>query len=108
MLRTPEKLTEILYLAENLKKIPDTVGFQTAGERALPSIAGDFCCLLILKDEFPNVDMDKVIMMCIFSYDLGEAFYETLSFRHFIRRAVDEEIEKHKLCEWLNTSTAPL
>lgn len=45
---TPEKLTEILYLAENLKKIPDTVGFQTAGERALPSIAGDCRCLLIL------------------------------------------------------------
>ena len=102
---TPEKLTEILYLAENLKK-NTRHSWLSNGRRE--SVAEHSWRLSLfayfVKDEFPNVDMDKVIMMCIF-HDLGEAF--TGDIPSFYKTNNDEEIEKHKLCEWLNTLPQP-
>lgn len=98
---TPEKLTEILYLAENLKK-NTRHSWLSNGRRE--SVAEHSWRLSLfayfVKDEYPDVDMDKVIKMCIF-HDLGEAF--TGDIPSFYKTSNDEEIEKHKLCEWLNT-----
>ena len=97
---TPEKLTEILYLAENLKK-NTRHSWLSNGRRE--SVAEHSWRLSLfayfVKDEFPNVDMDKVIMMCIF-HDLGEAF--TGDIPSFYKTNNDEEIEKHKLFNTLS------
>ena len=102
---TPEKLTEILYLAENLKK-NTRHSWLSNGRRE--SVAEHSWRLSLfayfVKDEYPDVDMDKVIKMCIF-HDLGEAF--TGDIPSFYKTNNDEEIEKHKLCEWLNTLPQP-
>ena len=44
-----------------------------------------------MKDEFPEVDMDKVIKMCII-HDLGEAF--TGDIPTFEKTSVNEKVEK--------------
>ena len=43
-----------------------------------------------MRDEFPDVDMDKVIRMCII-HDLGECF--TGDIPTFDKKQVDEDIE---------------
>lgn len=102
---TPEKLTEILYLAENLKK-NTRHSWLSNGRRE--SVAEHSWRLSLfayfVKDEYPDVDMDKVIKMCIF-HDLGEAF--TGDIPSFYKTNNDEEVEKHKLSEWVNTLPQP-
>lgn len=54
----------------------------------------------LMKDEFPEADMDKVIRMCII-HDLGEAF--TGDIPAFDKTAADEAKEEKLLYEWVNT-----
>lgn len=101
----PEKLTEILYLAENLKK-NTRHSWLSNGRRE--SVAEHSWRLSLfayfVKDEFPNTDMDKVMRMCIF-HDLGEAF--TGDIPSFYKTNNDEEIEKYRLNEWVNSLPQP-
>lgn len=53
-----------------------------------------------IKDEFPEVDMDKVIKMCII-HDLGEAF--TGDIPTFDKTEKNEQIEEKLLYAWVNT-----
>ena len=53
-----------------------------------------------IKDEFPEVDMDKVIKMCII-HDLGEAF--TGDIPAFDKTEGNEQTEKEMLYNWVNT-----
>ena len=53
-----------------------------------------------MKDEFPEVDMDKVVRMCII-HDLGECF--TGDIPTFDKTAVDEENEETLLYSWVRT-----
>lgn len=53
-----------------------------------------------LKDEFPEVDMDKVVRMCII-HDLGECF--TGDIPTFDKTAVHEENEETLLYSWVRT-----
>ncbi len=53
-----------------------------------------------IKDEFPGVDMDKVIRMCII-HDLGEAF--TGDIPTFDKTSADEKTEEKLLYEWIKT-----
>ena len=73
---TPEELLEILHRA-NMLKI-NTRHNWTIGERK-ESVADHswrialMAMLISKEDEFKNVDMNKVIRMCLI-HDLGEAF----------------------------------
>lgn len=58
----------------------------------------------LLRDEFPDVDMDKVIRMCII-HDLGEAF--TGDIPTFDKTAADEETEERLLYAWVRTLPEP-
>ena len=51
-----------------------------------------------IKDEFPEVDMDKVIKMCII-HDLGEAF--TGDIPAFEKTAANEQKEEELLYNWV-------
>ena len=53
-----------------------------------------------IKDEFPEVDMDKVIKMCII-HDLGEAF--TGDIPTFDKTTSNEQMEEELLYSWVNT-----
>ena len=53
-----------------------------------------------MKDEFPDVDMDKVIKMCII-HDLGEAF--TGDVPTFLKTEANEQTEEALLNSWLDT-----
>ena len=54
----------------------------------------------LIKDEFPDADMDKVIKMCII-HDLGEAF--TGDIPTFDKTKENEVTEKTLLTQWLNS-----
>ena len=53
-----------------------------------------------MKDEFPEVDMDKVIRMCII-HDLGECFTGVVP--TFDKTKVHEENEEKLLYSWVRT-----
>lgn len=53
-----------------------------------------------IKDEFPDVDMDKVIRMCII-HDLGEAF--TGDIPTFEKTNANEKTEETLLSDWVST-----
>ena len=53
-----------------------------------------------MKDEFPDVDMDKVIKMCII-HDLGEAF--TGDIPTFEKTEANEQTEEKLLYSWVKT-----
>ena len=95
------KLIDTLILTEKLK---DTMRhcYTTNGRRE--SVA-EHCWMASLmayfmKDEFPEVDMDKVIRM-ILIHDLGECF--TGDIPVFNKTAKDEEKEKEALYQWVRT-----
>jgi len=94
------KFIEIMAVAENLKN--NTRHSWTSSNRH-ESVAEHSWRLSLMayfvKDEFPQVDINKVILMCIF-HDLGEAvtgdipvFYKTESHEIVEDRAVQQLLE---------------
>lgn len=97
----PRDLLDILTVAERLKDA--TRHCYTSGGRH-ESVA-EHCWMMtlmafLMKEEFPNVDMDKVIRMCII-HDLGEAF--TGDIPVFNKTAADEEREEAMLYNWVRS-----
>lgn len=95
----PRELLDILTVAERLKNV--TRHCYTSGGRH-ESVA-EHCwmaCLMafMMKEEFPEVDMDKVIHMLIV-HDLGEAF--TGDIPVFDKTEADEAREEVLLREWV-------
>lgn len=59
---------------------------------------------LLVRDEFPELDMEKVIRMCLI-HDLGEAF--TGDIPSFEKTEEDEEKEEKELLAWIGSFPAP-
>lgn len=55
---------------------------------------------MLLEDEFSDIDINKVIKMCII-HDLGEAF--TGDIATFNKTNADESKEEHLFYQWVNT-----
>ena len=66
------------------------------------SIAG--VCAWLLRDKFPQLDMDKVLYMCLI-HDLGEAF--TGDIPSFEKTAADSLNEDKTLFNWVSTLPEP-
>jgi len=97
----PRELLNIMALAERLKDT--TRHCYTSGGRH-ESVA-EHCWMMtlmafLMKEEFPEADMDKVIRMCII-HDLGEAF--TGDIPSFHKTAADEEKEETLLYDWVRS-----
>ena len=97
----PRELLNILTVAERLKDA--TRHCYTSGGRH-ESVA-EHCWMMtlmafMLKEEFPEADMDKVIRMCII-HDLGEAF--TGDIPVFNKTAADEVKEETLLYGWVRS-----
>ena len=59
----------------------------------------------LLRDEFPEADMDKVIRMCLI-HDLGEAF--TGDIPVFRKTQADEDREEALLGQWVDSLPEPV
>ena len=101
---TPRELLDILTVAERLKDA--TRHCYTSGGRH-ESVA-EHCWMMtlmafLMKEQFPEADMDKVIRMCII-HDLGEAFTGDIPVFH--KTAADEEKEEALLSDWVHSLPA--
>lgn len=97
----PRELLDALTVAERLKDV--TRHCYTSGGRH-ESVA-EHCWMMtlmafLMKEHFPEADMDKVIRMCII-HDLGEAF--TGDIPVFNKTAADEEKEEKLLYTWVRS-----
>ena len=102
----PRKLLEALSVAERLK---DTTrhSYTTNGRHESVAEHSWMAALMayFIADEFPEVDMNKVIKMCLI-HDLGEAF--TGDIPTFEKTAAHEETEETLLNNWVSTLPEPV
>ena len=97
----PRQLLETLSVAEHLKDA--TRHCYTKGGRHESVAEHSWMMTLMaffMKDEFPEVDMDKVIKMCII-HDLGEAF--TGDIPTFEKTQAHEVKEEELLYRWVKS-----
>ncbi len=100
-----DSLLNVLHVAERLKDA--TRHCYTSGGRH-ESVAEHSWRLALfaffLRDEFPELDMDKVIRMCMI-HDLGECF--TGDIPTFLKSDADSEKEDDLLLRWVRTLPEP-
>ena len=93
------KLLEALHIAERLKDVPRHC---TTSQGRTEDVAEHSWRIALMAyfvhDEFPDVDTDKVIRMCLI-HDLGEAF--TGDIPTFRKTAADEQREEDVLFSWV-------
>ena len=101
----PRKFIEIMKVAEGLKN--NTRHSWTSKGRQ-ESVAEHSWRLSIMayfmKDEFPDINIDKVITMCIF-HDIGESF--TGDIPTFYKGKEDEMNETNILMQWFESLPNP-
>ena len=97
----PREFLEILHTAEKLK---DTLRHCTTSNRRPESVAEHSwrtaLMAMLLRDEFPDADTDKIIRMCLI-HDLGECF--TGDIPTFSKTDSDRITEDMLLKQWTNT-----
>ncbi|MBR5974980.1 MAG: HD domain-containing protein [Clostridiales bacterium] len=97
---------EILHVAEKLK---DTPRHCTTSKGKPESVAEHSwrvsLMALFLKREFPDVDIDKVVSMCLI-HDLGECF--TGDIPAFVKTDSDRQVEDSLLDQWVASLPADL
>ena len=98
-------LLDVLHIAERLK---DELRHCEKSWGRRESVAEHSWRLALMaffmKDEFPALDMDKVIKMCLI-HDLGECF--TGDIPTFLKSASDEKKEDTALFDWVASLPAP-
>ena len=101
----PEKIIKIMRTATKLK-VNTRHSWLPGGRRE--SVAEHSWRLSMfayfMKDEYPDVDIDKVIKMCIF-HDMGEAF--TGDIPSFMKTDNDEKIESEVIFDWVESLPKP-
>ncbi len=95
------KLLEALNVAERLKDVTRHCYTKNGRHESVAEHSWMMTLMaFFMKDEFPDVDMDKVIKMCII-HDLGEAF--TGDIPTFEKTTADEKTEEDLLFNWVKT-----
>ena len=97
----PRELLDILTVAERLKNVTRHCDTSTGRRESV----AEHCWMMtlmafLMKEEFPEADMDKVIRMCII-HDLGEAF--TGDIPVFNKTEADEAKEEDLLFGWVRS-----
>lgn len=100
-----QKFLDTLAVSARLK---DTTRHCYTAKGRHESVAEHTCQMALmayfLRDEFPEVDMDKVIRMCLI-HDLGESF--TGDIPTFMKTTADEGKEDDLLARWVDTLPSP-
>ena len=98
---TAREYLEILHVAERLK---DTPRHCTTSKRRVESVAEHSWRIslmaFLLKDDFPEADINKVVSMCLI-HDLGECF--TGDIPTFLKTNSDRETEDSLLTQWVKS-----
>jgi len=101
----PRKLLDALKTAENLK---DATRHCYTSRGRHESVAEHSWRMALMaywiKDEFPEADIDKLILMCLI-HDLGEAF--TGDIPTFEKTRADADTEDKLLASWIKTLPSP-
>lgn len=102
---TPDTLLNVLHTAERLK---DTIRHCTTARGRPESVAEHSWRITLmaffLRDEFPGLDMDKVMRMCLI-HDLGECF--TGDIPAFNKTDDDTARENSLLGQWVASLPSP-
>ena len=102
----PERLLEILAVAERLKCNTRHSWTSTGRHESVAEHSWRLALMALLAaDEFPDVNCDRVVRMCLV-HDLGEA--STGDIPAFEKRRQDETHEAAVLAEWVETLPEPL
>lgn len=99
-------LLDALHVAERLKD--ETRHCYTSGGRHESVAEHSWRIALMafwMKDEFPHVDIDKVIRMCLI-HDLGECFIGDIP--TFAKTDADEAREEAELMAWVRSLPEPV
>ena len=98
---TPKEFLEILHTTEKLK---DATRHCTTSNRRTESVAEHSWRISLmaymLKSEFKDVDMDRVVNMCLI-HDLGECF--TGDIPAFVKTDMDRKVEDSLLNNWVRS-----
>ncbi len=95
------KLLDVLSVAERLKDATRHCYTKNGRHESVAEHSWMMTLMaFFMKDEFLEVDMDKVIKMCII-HDLGEAF--TGDIPTFEKTKANEKIEEDLLYSWVNS-----
>ncbi|MGX6977663.1 HD domain-containing protein [Vagococcus elongatus] len=95
------KLLELMSLAEKLKNTTRHSWTSSGRQESVAEHSWRLAFMaFFMKDEFPEVDMEKVILMCLF-HDLGEAV--TGDIPTFNKTKNDEITENKEIQYFLNT-----
>ena len=100
-----KELLKVMHMAEKLKEAVRHC-YTSGGRRESVAEHSWRISLLayFIKDEYPGVDMEKVIKMCLI-HDLGEAF--TGDIPAFKKTEADSEREKQLLFAWVDSLPQP-
>jgi len=102
----PRTYLDMLHIAERLK---DTMRHCTTTQGRRESVAEHSWRVALmaffLKGEFPTLDMDRVICMCLI-HDLGECF--TGDIPTFLKTESDRETEGDLLLRWVRSLPEPV
>lgn len=97
----PTEFIKIMKVAENLKNNTRHSWTSTGRHESVAEHSWRMTMMAyFIKDEFPNVDIDKVIKMCMF-HDMGEAF--TGDIPTFEKNEKDEHTEEKLLNAWIES-----
>ena len=97
----PKEYLNIIHIAEKLK---DTPRHCTTSKGRVESVAEHSwrvsLMAFLLKNEFPEANIDKVINMCLI-HDLGECF--TGDIPTFVKTDKDRNVEDNLLYNWIDS-----
>ena len=97
----PKELLDILQVAGRLKTTTRHCYTQENRKESVADHSWRISLMaMLLTNEFPEADMNKVIRMCLI-HDLGEAF--TGDIPSFYKKDEDEDKEEELLFNWVNT-----
>lgn len=102
---SPETLLELLHTAERLKCTTRHCETSTGRRESVAEHSWRLALMaLLMKDEFPGLDMDRVIAMCLI-HDLGECF--TGDIPVFVKTEEDRVREDRLLADWVADMPSP-
>lgn len=102
----PKELLGILSIAEKLKCNTRHCYTSSGRHESVAEHSWRLALMaMLIADEFPTADMNKVMQMCVI-HDLGEAF--TGDIPTFEKSASDEDTEEALLFRWVESLPSPV